>query len=521
MDSTGVTATGLSFSYPDYPGLPARPLLNRLDLHVPPGQISVLLGASDEGKTTLARILGGLVPRFSGGGVAGMVRVAGADSLRVAPYDLLESVGLVFQHPDEQITATRCDAEVAFALESLGMDPVEIRRRVAGSLDLLGLTGFEARNPATLSGGEKKRLLLACLDALDPRVWILDEAFEELDPSWRRSVLDRLRARHRTTLVLDSRWSPLFARTVDRFGVLTRGAVSGVAARADDPGLLAAMDASGIVAPGALRSPVTSAGARPFLRTRGLVYAFPGEGAFALCVDELQLERGTVTALVGPNGSGKSTLARLLCGLLVPDRGSIEMDLGAGFVPAAPAALNRHIGYLFQDPDRQIFAPTVGDELASSLRAVAKDGRRRRGASRRTVSSGTEGHRIAEAIVRFDLPPVATPSALMSYGSRKRLQAASVWLLERDVVILDEADAGLSYRAFLGLLAALRETGAGLVVVTHDAALARAVADRVIALDGGRIAVDARAAEARSPDGDPALEAALTAGGLGDPGGSP
>jgi energy-coupling factor transporter ATP-binding protein EcfA2 len=516
MDSTGIAATELSFRYPDYPGLPARPLLAGLVLRVPPGEIAVLLGASDEGKTTLARLLCGLVPRFSGGDVGGMVRVAGADPLRTAPYDLLESVGLVFQHPDEQITSTRCDAEVAFALESLGMDPVEIRRRVSASLDLLGLTGFEERNPATLSGGEKKRLLLACLEALDPRVWILDEAFEELDPSWRRSVLERLRARHRTTLVLDSRWSPLFARAVDRFQVLRRGAVSATATRADDPGLLAAMDEAGIAAPGVLRPSASPTVARPFLRARELSYAFPGDGAFALRVDDLELERGTVTALVGPNGSGKSTLARLLCGLVVPARGSIEMDRGAGFEPATPVVLNRHVGYLFQDPDRQIFAPTVGDELASSLRAAASSGRRRRGGNRQAVPSGIAGDRIVEAIARFDLPPVATPSALMSYGSRKRLQAACAWLLQRDVVILDEADAGLSYRAFLGMLDALRESGAGLVVVTHDAALARAVADRVIAMDGGRIAVDARAADA-----DSALEAALAAGGLGDPGGTP
>jgi energy-coupling factor transport system ATP-binding protein len=516
MERSGIAATDLSFRYPDYPGLPARPLLAGLDLRVPAGEIAVLLGASDEGKTTLARLLCGLVPRFSGGDVEGLIRVAGADPLRTAPYDLLESAGLVFQHPDEQITSTRCDAEVAFALESLGMPAPEIRRRVNESLDLLGLGGFAARNPATLSGGEKKRLLLACLEALDPQVWVLDEAFEELDPAWRRSVLERLRARHRTTLVLDSRWSPLFARAADRFGVLTRGTVVGRASRADDPEFLAAMDEAGIAAPGTRRFPASSADARPFLRAHGLVYAFPGDGAFALRVDNLELERGTVTALVGPNGSGKSTLARLLCGLIVPAQGSIEMDGGAGFEPAVPVVLNHHVGYLFQDPDRQIFAPTVGDELAGALRAVAPGARRGRGARARAMPSGSSGDRISDAIARFDLPPVATPSALMSYGSRKRLQAASVWLLGRDVIILDEADAGLSYRAFLGLLGVLRETGATLVVVTHDAALARAVADRVIAMDDGGIAADVRAS-----DGDSALEAALAAGGLADPGGGP
>ena len=507
MHSTGITIADLSFRYPDYPGLPARPLLTGLDLEVPQGRIAVLLGASDEGKTTLARILGGLVPRFSGGDIAGTARVAETDVLRGAPYDLLESVGLVFQHPDEQITATRCDAEVAFALESLGTDRADMRRRVEESLGLLGLSGFEARNPATLSGGEKKRLLLACLEAIDPRVWILDEAFEELDPSWRRSVLERFRSRRRTALVLDSRWSPLFARAVDRFGVLSRGAAGSLASDPGEPGFLAAMAEAGILPPPTRRSPTAPVDARPFLRASGLSFAFPGAGSFSLRVDDLVLERGTVTALVGPNGSGKSTLARLLCGLLAPERGSIEVDRGAGFAPATAAELNRCIGYLFQDPDRQIFAPTVGDELASAARAGNRVGRKRRAAPR-------SGPRVEEAIERFDLPPAATPSALMSYGSRKRLQAAAGWLLGRDLLILDEADSGLSYRAFLGLLGTLRETGAGIVLVTHDAPLARLAADRVIAMGGGRITAEAGG-------GVGGVEAALDAGGLGDPGSTP
>jgi energy-coupling factor transport system ATP-binding protein len=209
-------------------------------------------------------------------------------------------------------------------------------------------------------------------------------------------------------------------------------------------------------------------------------------------VGALELHKGAVTALVGPNGSGKSTLARLLCGLLAPTRGAVEVDRGRGFAPAAPAELNRLVGYLFQDPDHQIFLPTVEDELALCLRA-----------------SGTRGAdvrlRIDEAIERFGLPPGGTPPALMSYGSRKLLQAAGSWLLGRDLLILDEADSGLSYRRFLALFAELRAGGAGILLVTHDAALARAAADRVLVLDAGHVVADA---------GFGAFDAALATGGL-------
>lgn len=499
MSREGITIEGLSFTYPEYPGLPARPLLAGLDFALDGGAVGLLLGASDEGKTTLARILGGLVPRFTGGTITGAVLAGGADVRRSAPYDLVERVGLVFQHPDEQIVATRCDTEVAFALESLGTERSAMAARVREALALLGLSGFEERNPATLSGGEKKRLLLACLEAVDPAVWVLDEAFEELDPSWRIAVLERLRAKRRTALVLDSRWSPLFESRVDRFGVLSRGSVGCSGADAGSPEFRRAMDEAGILPPSSRIEPHAGIVPAPFLRARGLAFAFPGSGAFSLDVEEIELPRGAVTALVGPNGSGKSTLARLLCGLLEPARGTVEVDRGSGYSPAAPEDLNRLVGYLFQDPDHQIFLPTVHDELALSLRAAD----RRRPETER---------RVAEAIERFGLPPGDAPPALMSYGARKLLQAAAGWLLGRDLMILDEADAGLSYRRFLALLDHLREGGAGILLITHDAALARAVADRVIALANGRIAADA---------GPAGFEAALRLGGLAADGSLP
>ena len=492
MGTTGIDIADLSFSYPEYPGLPARSLLTGVELSVAAGGIALVLGASDEGKTTLARILGALVPRFTGGTLAGSVRCGGADVLHSPPYDLLGRVGLVFQHPDEQIISTRCDAEVAFALESLGTAPPAMERRVRDSLALLGLSGFEARNPATLSGGEKKRLLLACLEAIDPAVWVLDEALEELDPAWRRSVLDRLRAGRKTALVLDSRWAPVFDGRTDCHAVLSGGSVLGLTDDPASPALRDAMEAAGILPPsGRLPAPAGIVPA-PFVRSRGLSFAFPGAGAFSLDIGELELEKGSVTAIVGPNGSGKSTLARLLCGLLEPERGTLEVDRGRGFVPTAAKDLNRLVGYLFQDPDHQIFLPTVREELALSLRA-----------------SGTRGvdaeRRIGEAIDRFGLPPAATPPALMSYGSRKLLQGAASWLLGRDLLILDETDSGLSYRSFFGLLGTLRAGGAGIVLVTHDAALARTTADRVIAMEAGRVVADARSG---------AFDSALAVGGL-------
>jgi energy-coupling factor transport system ATP-binding protein len=230
------------------------------------------------------------------------------------------------------------------------------------------------------------------------------------------------------------------------------------------------------------------------LRLEGLRFRFPGAGAFGLSVDGLELRRGEVCALVGRNGSGKSTLARLLCGLAQPAFGTISMRAGRTLVPATARELQRRVGYMFQNPDYQVFLPTVTEELALGLRAAG-------------MAEDVAERRVREAIDAFGLPPGDTPPALMSYGARKRLQAATYHLLERDLYILDEIDSGLAYDEVLPLIATLAAGGAGLLMITHDAALARAAADRVVVIEEGRIVQDAPTAEAAWPARLPAAGA--------------
>ena len=185
----------------------------------------MLFGAADAGKTTFARIVAGLVPRFSGGSLQGTLFLDSLDIRKSLPFELMEKVGLVSQDSDEQIFTTRCDTEIAFALESLGVPRPQIVERVERCLQQMGLTAFKERNPSTLSGGEKKRLLLACLFAINPALWILDESLEELDQAWKGSILDSLTRGEKTVLVLASRWSPLLAGKASSFALLSQGRI--------------------------------------------------------------------------------------------------------------------------------------------------------------------------------------------------------------------------------------------------------------------------------------------------------
>ena len=198
-----------------------------------------------------------------------------------------------------------------------------------------------------------------------------------------------------------------------------------------------------------------------------------------MAVESLELRAGELCALLGDNGSGKTTLGKILCGLLTPSAGSISMLAGGGFRPASSRELNARVGYLFQNPDHQIYLPTVRDELALGLR--------RQGLDRADID-----RKIEEAVELFLLPDPSSPPALMSYGGRRRLQAAIAYLLPREILVLDEIDSGLSCREVERLLDALVPRAPGLVFITHDMSLAASLADRVLVMEAGKLTSDFR-----------------------------
>ncbi len=476
MGRFGLEIQELGFSYPSYGADRESPVLVGLELSLEAARCGVILAGADAGKTTLARIIAGLVPRFTGGRLSGRMFYDARDLSAQKPFDLMDKIGAVFQNPDEQLISTRCDTEVAFALESLGIPRPIMKTRVGAALELMGLGGFAARNPATLSGGEKKRLLLSCAAAIDPSLWVLDEAFEELDHSWKAALLEYLRKKEKTVLFLDSRWSPLYAANCSRFAVLHGGRISCSTDAYESPTLTSALMEEGAIIPASARradaprtQPETS------LHVEGITFRFREPGSFSLEIEGLELEKGVVCSLLGKNGSGKSTFARILCGLLAPGKGSLWMREGSARRRLNQDELGRRVGYMFQNPDFQIFLSSVREELALGLEA----GQRRGGA-------------VEETIRLFNLPDGDTPPALMSYGARKRLQAATYYLLRREFLILDEIDSGLSYREYLRLLEALSSSGAGILLITHDRELAVSVSDRILLLEDGRISGDHR-----------------------------
>ncbi|MFI9189522.1 ABC transporter ATP-binding protein [Streptomyces californicus] len=166
-----------------------RPTLSGVDLTVPEGELVLLVGPSGVGKSTLLGTVPGLVPHFTGGLLSGRVTVGGRDTRTHKPRELADLVGTVGQDPLAHFVTDTVEDELAYGMESLGLAPDVMRRRVEETLDLLGLAELRDRPIATLSGGQQQRVAIGSVLTPHPKVLVLDEPTSALDPGAAEEVL--------------------------------------------------------------------------------------------------------------------------------------------------------------------------------------------------------------------------------------------------------------------------------------------------------------------------------------------
>jgi energy-coupling factor transport system ATP-binding protein len=437
--------------------------VRHVDLVIEPGQRVLLTGASGSGKSTLLRALAGLLEPESGD-VAGELTVGDGPA---APH----RVGVVFQDPDSQLVMTRSGDDVAFGLENAGMPPARIWPAVDAALDAVGFDLGRDRATAALSGGQKQRLVLAGALAPRPGLLLLDEPTAQLDADGadlvRASVLRAVGDRSATLVVVDhdmEPWLPLVDRVVE---LLPSG---GLAERSEG------------WRPPALRFPARRlhAAGELLLTAERAGFTHRGSAAPAVLPADVELTAGRTLAVTGPNGSGKSTLALLLAGLRAPTTGRVVAapPLTGGLRERAPsrwraADLVDRIGTVFQQPEHQFLTGRVRDELSL--------GPLRSGTGRTTAV------RLADELLeRLGLSALAEANPFtLSGGQQRRLSVATALSTRPRVLVLDEPTFGQDRNTWAELVALLAEQQDGeraLCVVTHDAAVVRALADDVLRL---------------------------------------
>ncbi|MGY5044956.1 ABC transporter ATP-binding protein [Streptomyces sp. 900105755] len=493
----------------------AGPAVQGVDFEVPEGELVLLVGPSGTGKSTVLNSVSGLVPHFTGGTLRGRVTVAGRDTRSHRPRELADVVGTVGQDPLAHFVTDTVEDELAYGMESLGIAPAVMRRRVEETLDLLGLAELRDRAIATLSGGQRQRVAIGSVLTPHPAVLVLDEPTSALDPAAAEevlAVLQRLVHDLGTTVLLAEHRLERVVQYADRVVLLpgdgaaaVRGtpaevmAVSPVCPPVVELGRMAGWSPLPMTVRDARRRATATglrerlAGRVPEQRPAAATATGPAAGPVAPLAEvrslgvrrgrvdalrgvDLTVAAGETVALMGRNGAGKSTLLGALVGLVEPGSGTVRVG---GAVPhrTRPRDLVRLVGLVPQEPRDLLYADTVGAECA----AADRDAGAAAGTCRGLVSELLQG--VADGTHPRDL----------SEGQRLALALAVVLTARPPLLLLDEPTRGLDYAAkarLVGVLRGLAADGHAIVLATHDVELAAELAHRVVLLAEGEVIAD-------------------------------
>jgi len=527
-EELAIDIKGLTYSYPTS----KEPVLRHINLSVRKGEFLSIMGPTGAGKSTLCLTLNGIIPQSLSGKMDGSVVVEGLNTLAHGVHVLTSKVGIIFQEPESQLFSMNVGEEVSFGPENLGVPPDEIRKRVDWALDVVRMEQFRERSPFRLSGGQKQRVAIAAALSMMPAILVLDEPTSGLDPIGKMevfSVVHDLKKMRNMTVVMVEHESEEIARFSDRVVVMDQGRIvlegapRDVFSRAQtllDIGLSvpqvselsekmnqklrpskpysfltlqeaeesilrdfskskARSRASPVTSKTKQRLPAVANDQPPAVEVKDLHFEYEKDIEVLTGIN-LSINRGECVAIVGQNGSGKTTLVKHFNGLLRPTSGKIIVN-GIETAGKTIAQLSKTVGYLFQNPDHQIFSTSVEEEIAFGPKNLGAD------------PEETE-RRVSQALklVRLEEYRKVPPSTL-GLGERRKVTLASIVAMKPDVMILDEPTTGIDWNGSIQLMDSVRELnkqGHTIITITHSMRVVAQYAERTIVLANGKIILD-------------------------------
>lgn len=457
-----ITFKNVSFSYTESLD---DAVIKDLNLEIRSGECVILAGESGCGKTTISKLINGLIPLYQSGTMAGDVLLGDKNTADMTLAEISRHVGSVFQNPRSQFFNIDTDSEIAFGCENLGMDPEEIRERVNRVVKEFHIEHLAGRNIFHLSGGEKQKIACASVSATDPEIFVLDEPSANLDLKTVADLAEIIKfwkSRGKTVVIVEHRIHYL-RDIADRICYVKDGHIAyewtPAELEAKGPEYAASlglrcMDLEQLKnkAPELAEGPESSK--EPAKRTlkESLVFKdlrFAYNRKFPILdIPMLTLPRGQITAIIGHNGAGKSTLAKVLC-----------KKSGAYLI--------------MQDVNHQLFTESVLDEVLLGMRPQNEKA-------------------ALEILAGLNLEQYANehPMAL-SGGQKQRVAIGSGVSSGREIVVFDEPTSGLDYKQMLAVSATLQKlaaSGKTLLVITHDPEFILNCCQSVIRMEHGKIA---------------------------------
>ena len=467
-----ISLKNVSFSYSDSLD---NVVIKGLNLEIRSGECLILAGESGCGKTTISKLINGLIPLYQSGTMAGDVLLGDKNTADMTLAEISRHVGSVFQNPRSQFFNIDTDSEIAFGCENLGMDPEEIRERVNRVVKEFHIEHLAGRNIFHLSGGEKQKIACTSVSATDPEIFVLDEPSANLDLKTVADLAEIIKfwkSRGKTVVIVEHRIHYL-RDIADRICYVKDGYIAyewtPAELEAKGPEYAASLGLRCVnlkqLSKSVILSEVegskdsTKQSTTELIVFKDLHFAYNRKFP-VLDIPVLSLSRNQITAIIGHNGAGKSTLAQVLCG----NRGTWRQKRKA----------RKYGAYLImQDVNHQLFTESVLDEILLGMRPQNEKA-------------------ALEILERLNLKEYASchPMAL-SGGQKQRVAVGSGVSSGREIVVFDEPTSGLDYKQMLAVSATLQKlaaSGKTLLVITHDPEFILNSCQSVIRMEHGKIA---------------------------------
>ncbi|MCR5541232.1 MAG: ABC transporter ATP-binding protein [Ruminococcus sp.] len=452
-------------------------VLNDLYLTVKQGECILLCGGSGCGKTTVTRLLNGLIPHYYEGKLDGEVSVLGKSICDTAIEDLAGIVGSVFQNPRSQFFCVDTTAEIAFGCENMGLSETEIQRRIDNTVTDMQIQKLLGRSIFNLSGGEKQKIACAGVAAMLPELIVLDEPTSNLDLDAideLREIIQKWKTHGKTIVIAEHRLGWL-SGLCDRVIFMESGSISAEFTGEDFFSLqtdkLNSMGLRAIhTANNYLESRTGLTEIKPFnssavITLENFVYSYGKQDA--VNIPKLEIPKGAVIAVVGHNGAGKSTFTKCLCGLQKRFKGTVSVD---GKIYRSKDMMR--LSYMvMQDVNHQLFAETVLEEVM-----IGADD-----SEQQTALDILEKLHIAEYKDRHPMS--------LSGGQKQRVAIASALMAGKKLLVFDEPTSGLDFSSMECTAELLRSLDKDITVliVTHDMELIDRCCTHILHIEEGKI----------------------------------